>query len=188
MPYIIKKFKDGYKVCKKDEPNECFSNDPIPLENAEKQKKAIEISEHMNGGLMPPISRIGGKSKLKKIIVDDYFPKDYENLRYVEPFIGGGSIFFYKNPSKEEIINDKDESIYEIFKGFQKYKPEKIKETMILLKKDKSTFLKVKDSKPTTDFTKFIKNYFLRKNSFFGKGEGFHTRDKEKTKFSSNID
>ncbi len=50
MPYIIKKFEDGYKVCKKEDTNECFSNDPILLENAEKQKKAIEISEHMNGG------------------------------------------------------------------------------------------------------------------------------------------
>jgi hypothetical protein len=40
MPYYIKKFKDGYKVCKKDE-TKCFSKKPIPLERAKKQMKAI---------------------------------------------------------------------------------------------------------------------------------------------------
>ena len=41
MPYLIKKFKDGYKVCKKNNIKKCFSNNPIPLENAKKQLKAI---------------------------------------------------------------------------------------------------------------------------------------------------
>jgi len=50
MPYIIKKFEDGYKVCKKEDINKCFSNDALPLENAVKQKKAIEINEGMHGG------------------------------------------------------------------------------------------------------------------------------------------
>jgi DNA adenine methylase len=187
MPYIIKPVNNGYKVCKKDNPNKCFSNKPLTEEKAIKQEKAIILSE-LEGSAAPLIARFGGKSRLKKIIVNDYFPKDYEDLRYVEPFIGGGSIFFYKEPSKEEIINDKDESVYEIFKGFQKYKPEKIRETMILLKKDKPTFLKIKDMKPTTDFTKFIKNYYLRKNSYLGISGAFHIRDKQKTKFSSYID
>ena len=44
MPYIIKKFKDGYKVCKKYNQKKCFSKDPIPLENAKKQMKAIGMS------------------------------------------------------------------------------------------------------------------------------------------------
>jgi hypothetical protein len=49
MPYDIRKVKDGYKVCKKGT-KKCFSNDPIPLSNAVKQRKAIAISEHKKGG------------------------------------------------------------------------------------------------------------------------------------------
>ena len=46
MPYVIKKVKDGFKVCKKNEPNKCFSNKGIPKKRAEKQMKAIQISEY----------------------------------------------------------------------------------------------------------------------------------------------
>jgi hypothetical protein len=35
----------GYKVCKSDEPDRCFSNKPIPKKTAEKQRVAIIISE-----------------------------------------------------------------------------------------------------------------------------------------------
>jgi len=187
MPYIIKPINNGYKVCKKDEPNKCFSNKPLSKKRAIKQEKAIILSE-LEGGSAPLVSRIGGKSLLKKLIVNEYFPKDYTNMKYVEPFVGGGSIFFYKEPSKEEVINDKDKSIYDIFKGFQKYKPKKIREEMMLLNKDETTFKKVKDSEPTTNFMKFIKNYYLRKNSFFGNSETFSIRSTDKTKFKSRID
>jgi len=43
MPYDIRKFPQGYKVCKKGT-KKCFSNDPIPLKNAIAQRKAIGIS------------------------------------------------------------------------------------------------------------------------------------------------
>lgn len=46
MPYIIKRCKDGYKVCKKDEPSKCFSKNPLTKEVARKQLQAICISEY----------------------------------------------------------------------------------------------------------------------------------------------
>lgn len=49
MPYIIRKSKEGekkgYKVCKKNNPQRCFSNHPLPLKTAKKQRIAIIISE-----------------------------------------------------------------------------------------------------------------------------------------------
>lgn len=45
MPYIIRKFQNGYKVCKVDS-NKCFSKEPIPLIRAKKQLKAIGMSGH----------------------------------------------------------------------------------------------------------------------------------------------
>jgi len=45
MPYTIKKVKNGYKVCLKSDPSQCFSKKPLSEGQAEKQKVAIEISE-----------------------------------------------------------------------------------------------------------------------------------------------
>jgi hypothetical protein len=125
MPYFIKKDKTGFKVCKIEEPNKCFSKDPMPLQRAQKQLKAIGISASKGGSktkkLKSLFGRIGGKSKLKKKIVDGFFPNNYENMSYVEAFVGGASIYFYKKPSIKEIINDKDSDVIELLKGFKKY-------------------------------------------------------------------
>ena len=53
------------------------------------------------------IGRVGGKSKLKKKIIS-IMP---QHKVYVEPFIGGGSVFFAKEPAELNIINDKDKDI-----------------------------------------------------------------------------
>lgn len=45
MPYIIKKVKQGFKVCKKDNPSECYSNKPLTKKVAKKQRTAIILSE-----------------------------------------------------------------------------------------------------------------------------------------------
>lgn len=64
MPYIIKKFKNGYKVCKKDAPSDCFSEEPIPLKRAIKQRKAIGISKarKLKGGANPDAEMVKGLS------------------------------------------------------------------------------------------------------------------------------
>ena len=65
-------------------------------------------------GLIPLFCRAGTKYRIRKTIIN-LFPKEYNT--YVEPFVGGGSIFLNapKN-SKKEIINDNDR---EIIKGFR---------------------------------------------------------------------
>lgn len=50
MPYILKRHNYGYRVCKEDEPDTCFSKKPLSKSKAEKQKKAIIINE---GGSKP---------------------------------------------------------------------------------------------------------------------------------------
>lgn len=49
MPYEIKPYKTGYRVCKQDT-NECYSKKPLPLGRAKRQQKAIGISEAKRGG------------------------------------------------------------------------------------------------------------------------------------------
>jgi len=117
-------------------------------------------------GLNAPFGRTGGKKLLKKKIVDKYFPKNYEDLIYVEPFIGAGSVFFYKNPSIKEIINDLDKNIYILFKGFQKYDGNKISNDIngFWTKED---FNKTLNSNPKKPYNIFIKTLLLVKQSFF---------------------
>lgn len=49
MPYEIRRFKDGFKVCKRDNPTECFSKKGIPKARAIKQLRAIGMNEHKGG-------------------------------------------------------------------------------------------------------------------------------------------
>lgn len=71
--------------------------------------------------LNPPIPRMGGKSKLRKQIID-LIP---EHTCYTEPFFGVGWVFFGKEPSKVEVINDIDGELVNLFKMI-KYHPDEI--------------------------------------------------------------
>lgn len=46
MPYQIIKFYNGYKVCKADNNNICFSHKPLTKNQAIKQLYAIQMSEY----------------------------------------------------------------------------------------------------------------------------------------------
>ena len=75
------------------------------------------------------IARMGGKTLLKNRIVEE-FPEGYEEMIYIEPFVGGGSVFISKEKSVKEIINDIDKDVITVYKGFKKYDPEKIKKIL----------------------------------------------------------
>lgn len=51
---------------------------------------------------LSPISYYGGKSNMVK----DILPLIPKHQQYVEPFFGGGAVFFAKRPSPHEVIND----------------------------------------------------------------------------------
>ena len=62
--------------------------------------------------LKPPICRMGGKSKLRKTIIE-MIP---EHTCYIELFFGAGWVYFGKEPSKVEVINDIDKELINLFK------------------------------------------------------------------------
>jgi DNA adenine methylase len=70
--------------------------------------------------LNPPISRMGGKSKLRKTIIS-MIPK---HTCYVELFFGAGWVYFGKEPSKVEVINDIDRELINLFKMIKYHAPE----------------------------------------------------------------
>jgi DNA adenine methylase len=70
--------------------------------------------------LNPPISRMGGKSKLRKTIIE-MIP---EHICYAEVFFGAGWVYFGKEPSKVEVINDIDRELINLFKMIKYHAPE----------------------------------------------------------------
>lgn len=58
---------------------------------------------HTKSRMKTPIAYYGGKLNMVKRIL----PRIPEHKIYVEPFFGGGAVFFAKEPSKIEVINDK---------------------------------------------------------------------------------
>jgi DNA adenine methylase len=59
-----------------------------------------------------PITYYGGKQKLAKSILE-IIPA--HNL-YCEPFVGGGAIFFEKQPSNVEILNDTNSELINFYR------------------------------------------------------------------------
>lgn len=62
--------------------------------------------------MKPIYCRIGSKYLMSDSIIE-YFP---EHLIYVEPFFGGGGIYWKKKPSEAEIINDLDKGLIQDYK------------------------------------------------------------------------
>ena len=122
------------------------------------------------------IARVGGKSKIADFIVSK-FPEEAKET-YVEPFVGGGSIFFSKPyESKVEVINDKDKDIADIYKDY--------KVVNDLHKKNfnpsRKQFVKLQSQTNFKDKTdRLYRNVYLSRFSFRGNRKGYVGEKKEK--------
>ena len=65
--------------------------------------------------LRTPITYYGGKQKLVSTIV----PLIPPHVLYCEPFIGGAAVFFGKEPSKVEVINDTNKEVVNFYQVVQ---------------------------------------------------------------------
>src|SRR5215471_10725798 len=59
-----------------------------------------------------PLAYIGGKNRLARTLIS-LFPK---HTTYVEPFAGGAQVFFHKQPTEVEVLNDLDGEIVNFFR------------------------------------------------------------------------
>ena len=62
--------------------------------------------------MKPPLTYYGGKQQLSSLI-NSLIP---EHSVYVEPFFGGGAVFFAKPPSKMEVINDINKALINFYR------------------------------------------------------------------------
>lgn len=108
------------------------------------------------------IGRQGGKSRIKNRIITAFPPKEAYDV-YVEPFVGGGSVFLAQKTDKE-IINDFDKDIYHIWSDIRKVSPDDVNKYNFRLTKTK--FDKLLEANPTNPVERLYRNLYLSFNSF----------------------
>lgn len=120
--------------------------------------------------LKPPIPRMGGKSKLRKKIIS-LFP---EHICYTEPFFGVGWVFFGKEPSKVEVINDVDQELINLFRMI-KHHPEEIRRLIgfEICSRDQFDLYKNSNVDTLTEIQRAVRFIYLISQSFASKGGVF---------------
>ena len=120
--------------------------------------------------IKPPISRMGGKSKLRNKIIN-MLPS---HTTYIELFFGAGWVYFGKDKSKVEVINDIDKELINLFKIIKYHTPE-IKRLLEYEFSGRDIFEEYKNAtlEHLTDIHRAIRFLYLINNSFAGKGKNF---------------
>ena len=115
--------------------------------------------------LKPLIKWSGGKSDEIKVF-EKYFPEHY--TRYIEPFIGGGALYFYLNPDNA-VISDVHTELIDLYKSIGNKKGQEIFDFMEETPNDENTYYKVRDEMVINDTLDSAKRfYYQRKTCFRG--------------------
>jgi len=114
--------------------------------------------------LKPLVKWSGGKKdEIKKIM--PHIPTDYQT--YIEPFVGGGALYFHLNPQKA-IINDVHKELIDFYQAVKDGRSEDIYTFMKEHPNEESVYYKVRAYEPTTGLENARRFYYLRKTCFRG--------------------
>jgi DNA adenine methylase len=115
--------------------------------------------------MIGPLAYIGGKNRLAARLIN-LFP---EHKTYVEPFCGGAQVFFHKEPSKVEILNDLNEDIFNFLRVCQLHHEELIRYLRYSVVSRRWFDLLEKTAPETlTDIQRAARFFFLQKNCYGG--------------------
>lgn len=117
----------------------------------------------------PIIPWMGGKRRLVKEILP-LFP---EHRTYVEPFAGGAAVFFHKQPSHVEVINDVNNDLVNLYRVIKFHLEEFVRHFRWALV-SRQEFLWAQQSSPETltDIQRAARFYYLQKLAFGAKAVG----------------
>ena len=129
----------------------------------------------MNDGIQEPtvkskplIPWIGGKRRLAAHILP-VFP---EHSCYVEPFSGAAALFFLKDPSKVEVLNDVNTDLVNLYRVVQHHLDEFVRQFRWSLASRKIYgWLKSTEPATLTDIQRAARFFYLMKCGFGGKVE-----------------
>lgn len=111
------------------------------------------------------IPYFGGKSRLAKTIIN----KIPEHTCYIEVFAGGASVFFAKEPSEAEVLNDLDKDLVTLYRVI-KHHPEELYRQYKYSLVSRSEFDREQQVNPDalTDVQRAARYLFLQKCAFGG--------------------
>jgi DNA adenine methylase len=110
----------------------------------------------------------GGKSRLLYFLVDFLPTKEELKSNYIEPFVGGGSVFLHLKPD-QAIIADLNSELIDLYKGIRLY-PHKVWQTFESFPSGKKSYYRVRDRKPenNTLYHKAARTLYLNRTCFKG--------------------
>lgn len=115
--------------------------------------------------MVGPLSYLGGKNKIAKTIIS-LIP---EHTCYCEPFSGGAQVFFHKEPSRVEILNDLSSEVFNFLRICQVHYQELLRylEFCIVSRRWFQLFEKT-PPETLTDIQRAARFFFLQKNCYGG--------------------
>jgi DNA adenine methylase len=115
--------------------------------------------------MVGPLSYLGGKNRVARTIIS-LIP---EHTAYVEPFCGGAQVFFHKQPSKVEILNDLNDDIFNFLRICQLHHEELVRYLQFFIKSHRwFEILEQTDPSTLTDIQRAARFFYLQKNCFGG--------------------
>ena len=125
----------------------------------------INMTVPISKSLKPLVKWSGGKTDEIKIF-SKYFPEDY-NI-YIEPFVGGGSVYFYLNPDNA-VISDVHSELIALYKCIGNGDGQAIYDFMGNTPNDEATYYNVRDVMEIHSELDIAKRfYYQRKTCFRG--------------------
>lgn len=116
----------------------------------------------------PFIPWMGGKSRL----ADRILPLIPAHTCYVEPFAGGAAIFFRKQPSECEVLNDVNGELVNLYRVVQHHLEEFCKQFKFeLISRQRYGWHQQAHVDGLTDIQRAARFFYLQKTSFGGKSE-----------------
>lgn len=114
--------------------------------------------------LDPLVKWSGGKKDELKYILD-YIPTSFDT--YLEPFIGGGAVFFYLHP-KKAVINDVHKELVDFYQSIKNGLSNDIYNFMENHPNNEETYYNVRSLSPKNILENAQKFYYLRKTCYRG--------------------
>lgn len=117
----------------------------------------------------PLVPWIGGKRRLAPQIL----PLMPEHTCYVEPFAGAAGLFFSKEPSKVEVLNDVNGDLVNLYRVVQHHLDEFVRQFRWALT-SRQMFVWLQETQPETltDVQRAARFFYLQRHAFGGKVQG----------------
>lgn len=117
-----------------------------------------------------PFPYLGGKSRLAAKIVS-MLPPNHDC--YCEPFCGAAWVFFNKEPSRCEVLNDMNGELMRFFRVMQNHLEEFVRYfRFAIVSREMFELEKIKDPRTLTDIQRAARFFYLQKLCFGGKPAG----------------